>query len=523
MLSLTVRKKATYGEKLLLVGSTPALGEWALSSAIPLVWSKDHVWQLPSFPLPAHRAPSRLEFKLVLRAPDRPAVWEPGPNHVLSLPLHPADGPALALRWGCPATHCVPAKRNPPAFAPLVEPLLPPIANGQPPAKGKISDVLNAGAVREAYCPVRFSVKYRLQPGEYVCVGGSIAELGKWNKMHAPELTPVSGEKDVCAVEMYLPRDGTCDTFEYKYFVRFADGGRRWEAGENRSADPFGEVGGPRGGLVVWDDRWEKERIELSIYYPLKESEVLHVTGDLPEIGAWFRPGPTAMALGPVEMLETDVEGRKWRLSVWVERGATGFSYRYIVIDGKSGQMVWEREPNRRAEFDGPICNSVRVLRDVNFVSDMRFDKVPPGMLIGPYPQTVDDVDAMAEGGVTGVFNVQTDEDFAHRGVQWGLLMARYKKLGIQVVRFPIRDFDRDSLRVRLHGAAKALDDMLKAGRQVYIHCTAGMGRAPAVAVAYLVWVEKMELMEAVRHVKKYRTVAVPNVPVLEAALLKRY
>ncbi len=66
-------------------------------------------------------------------------------------------------------------------------------------------------------------------------------------------------------------------------------------------------------------------------------------------------------------------------------------------------------------------------------------------MFIGPYPQTVDDVDTLANAGVTAVFNTQTDEDFAHRGTQWDLLLARYRSHGIDVV--PIRDFDRISLR----------------------------------------------------------------------------
>lgn len=231
------------------------------------------------------------------------------------------------------------------------------------------------------------------------------------------------------------------------------------------------------------------------------------------------------MQLGPVEMLETDVKGRKWHLSVWVKPDVQPFSYRYILVDTVSKHELWEREPNRRAQFDADeaAVNSERILRDVNFVSDLMFDLVPPNMFIGPYPQSLDDIEKMARAGVTAVFNLQTDEDFEHRAIQWSLLLERYKHHDIKVVRFQIRDFDRDSLREKLNGATHALDVLLKEGRKVYIHCTAGMGRAPACAVAYLCWVKGMGLEDAVAHVKKYRKVAVPNVPVLREVLKHPY
>lgn len=71
--------------------------------------------------------------------------------------------------------------------------------------------------------------------------------------------------------------------------------------------------------------------------------------------------------------------------------------------------------------------------------------------------------------------------------------------------------------------AVRVLDKFDMNGKKTFIHCTAGMGRAPAVVVAYLVWVKHWSLQEAVRHVKQYRKVAVPNVPVLEEALRAQY
>ncbi|CAN8067535.1 unnamed protein product [Agarophyton chilense] len=325
---------------------------------------------------------------------------------------------------------------------------------------------------------------------------------------------------DVFELVMRLPHPRLSDSFEYKFFTRRADGGRRWEQGPNRVACPA-EKPLP----LVWDQRWDKVHILFSIYYPAPEEAIMHVTGDLPQIGAWFKPGPTPMQLGPLQMLETDVKGRKWILSVWLAPDVSSFSYRYILVNTNTKHELWEREPNRRALFEPakPLVNGERVLRDVNFVADLLFDEVPPNMFIGPYPQSAEDIEKMARAGVTAVFNVQTDEDFEHRAIQWPLLLEQYAQHDIKVVRHQIRDFDRDSLRARLKSATRALERLINDGKKVYIHCTAGMGRAPACAVAYLCWVKDMELDDAVAFVKKHRTVAVPNVPVLRDALKEPY
>lgn len=545
-----VRHRANFGDRVVLLGSTPAMGKWDLSRAVPCAWTSGDVWVASDVPRPLAHAPSRFEFKFVVIHPQGEPTWEPGPNHVACIPVHPALPLTFSVDWASPANLTVPAHPDlSPLNGEIEEDEL--CATSPPPTPAGKGDALRGDgdvnplaiavarvaahvgngdvAAEEAEgVPVKFRIKYRPEEGETVYMLGSIPELGAWNKMHSPLMSPAGDGDGLYEVAMKLPRDAEHEQFEYKYFTRRGDGSRRWEEGENRVARPF-DKGAPRDrdadGVVLWDDRWEKIRIEFSIYYPTKECQVMHVTGDPPHIGAWFKPGPTRMELGPVQVLETDVKGRKWFLNVWTDPTLEPFSYRYIVVDEKTKQELWEREPNRRAEFDieEPVVNSVRILRDVNFVSDMSFDHVPPNLFIGPYPQTAADVDAMAEGGVTGVFNVQTDEDFKHRAIQWDVLMERYNALEITVVRYPIRDFDRDSLRQHLNGATHALDKMLKAGKKVYIHCTAGMGRAPAIAVAWLCWVKEMELDDAVAFVKKHRKVAVPNVPVLEQVLKDPY
>ena len=57
-------------------------------------------------------------------------------------------------------------------------------------------------------------------------------------------------------------------------------------------------------------------------------------------------------------------------------------------------------------------------------------------------------------------------------------------------------DFDADSLRVGLPKAVASMDKALREGHVVYCHCTAGMGRSPGVAIAYLYWCLNFESLD---------------------------
>lgn len=63
-----------------------------------------------------------------------------------------------------------------------------------------------------------------------------------------------------------------------------------------------------------------------------------------------------------------------------------------------------------------------------------------------------------------------------------------------------------------MKGGADVLNKLINEdGRDVYVHCTAGMGRAPAVVLCYLCLHKDFEPDEADRYVKSWRKVSVPN------------
>jgi hypothetical protein len=128
----------------------------------------------------------------------------------------------------------------------------------------------------------------------------------------------------------------------------------------------------------------------------------------------------------------------------------------------------------------------------------MRVDGILPQILVGSCPVSRADIDQLkADFGVTGVLNLQTEDDFRYMGIAWPDLETHYRNAGIEVLRSPVRDFDPASLRDNLPQCVMHLDALLRAGRRVYVHCNAGINRSPTTIIAYLHWVEGQELGEA--------------------------
>lgn len=114
---------------------------------------------------------------------------------------------------------------------------------------------------------------------------------------------------------------------------------------------------------------------------------------------------------------------------------------------------------------------------------------VTDDVMVGGQPRTPEDIDHLANReGVRAILNLQQDRDLHHWGVDIGALSARASDHGVHLIRKPAQDFDPHSLRSVLPGAVAALEQARMQHGRVYTHCTAGLGRAPAVAIAALYW-----------------------------------
>ena len=129
-----------------------------------------------------------------------------------------------------------------------------------------------------------------------------------------------------------------------------------------------------------------------------------------------------------------------------------------------------------------------------------------PGLLVGEYPR-VDDVPWLRERhAVTAVLSLQHESDLWDKGVELALLEEEYRRLGIAFRRVPVEDYDEAELEAALADGIAMLDQWLRAGHTVLVHCNAGFNRAPTIAVAYLCAHHGMTLEAAARHVKSRRS-----------------
>ncbi|XP_030450457.1 phosphoglucan phosphatase LSF2, chloroplastic [Syzygium oleosum] len=129
----------------------------------------------------------------------------------------------------------------------------------------------------------------------------------------------------------------------------------------------------------------------------------------------------------------------------------------------------------------------------------MNYTLITDNLIVGSQPQKPEDIDHLKhEENVAYILNLQQDRDIEYWRIDFQSILRRCQELGIQHMRRPARDFDPDSLRTGLPKAVSSLEWAISDGKgRVYVHCTAGLGRAPAIAVAYLYWFCGMDLNKA--------------------------
>jgi protein-tyrosine phosphatase len=141
---------------------------------------------------------------------------------------------------------------------------------------------------------------------------------------------------------------------------------------------------------------------------------------------------------------------------------------------------------------------------------------ITESLLVGEYPRVSDIEWLKHEFRVSAILNLQDDEDLRINGIDVIALRESCRQCQIKLVRVPIRDGSSDDMSARLGDALKHLQDLLGARERVYLHCNAGLNRAPTLAIAWLHANAGMSLNEAMAHVKQRRACG-PFMTVLEA------
>jgi hypothetical protein len=132
-------------------------------------------------------------------------------------------------------------------------------------------------------------------------------------------------------------------------------------------------------------------------------------------------------------------------------------------------------------------------------------------LIVGSCPVGLSDLGRIRDGtGATAVLSLQCDECRARFDIDRQAHRQHGERLGLVLVNVPMRDFDPVDQRRCLPDAVRALHRLRRAGHRVYIHCTAGINRAPLVVFAYLVWMENLVETEALRILRRGRPESEP-------------
>jgi len=386
----------------------------------------------------------------------------------------------------------------------------------------------------------QIQIKYETKHGEEIYIYGDSPDFGSWRH---PKFRLRWSQGHVWKANYQMQKSNNPIKFK---FVCHSNNGDKWEEGENRLLSPQNLNGLPKtgDGKYILDCVWNHFKINFNIHYvPTNPNAYMQIVGAPDALANWQKTNEK-----PVKMeLQNDKEitakdGNKitgfWTVTALMrlsDKRNLDFEYRYSLYDPKSGTAIWEREPNRHvhffltqdeiATFDDPkispdscylLTNSYLEILDVNFVANLVFNRMGDKKIyIGPYPQSEEDFKIIAESGIDSILNVQSDKDLIFRQINHQLQLKQAKNLGITINRYPIEDFNQEDLFEKLKGAGDLLNKLMQQGKTVYVHCTAGMSRAAATVIIYLVLYENYTVEDATNFCKKHRPVICPNYGVI--------
>jgi len=382
---------------------------------------------------------------------------------------------------------------------------------------------------------VFLGVNYHTVLGENVHVIGNIPELGNWNaKLSFPLTYHQHGNWSRA-----LTLDRRDQIIEYKYIiVKESTNEIRWEEGSNRTLDTS-SLNLKKNELINIES-WNQREVNIRMKYNCGAKKILAICGEGVTFGNWKNP----IRMVPVSKKDpvTGTRTSYWEHKFFVRHDVKRIKYRFVILDDEEDTITWEREPNRACDFinltiapdkrfeshpNKKDCfkfakkQSRFIKYDSNFVSEFCFDHISDNIIIGPYPQNGIEIKCLAKQDVKAVLNLQTRSDMKHRSIDWEELKRCYRDSKIKVINFSITDMCVEDIRCKAYDAATVLNELVNKYQKVYVHCTAGVWRAPHVVAAFLNFHQGYTIEDAVKQIKQKRSMVYLSKDLLKRAFSK--
>jgi len=167
------------------------------------------------------------------------------------------------------------------------------------------------------------------------------------------------------------------------------------------------------------------------------------------------------------------------------------------------GIRIFSRRLNQQGVYTSLLWLFGRGLPMLTGKPLLRFSQVTPQLYVGPQYRK-NGLVFLQSKGIHAVVNMRVEKDDA----KLGLAPKHYCYL-------PTVDDDAPSPK-HFDQGVRFISEMISRGERVYIHCGAGVGRAPTMAAAYLIFTG-LSLAEALRMIRKVRPFIFITPPQMQA------
>lgn len=168
-----------------------------------------------------------------------------------------------------------------------------------------------------------------------------------------------------------------------------------------------------------------------------------------------------------------------WKAEFLIPYSTNSIKYTYQIEDTKKGFILQERASTRKININFANCpnlnlnknyendriawknNTIKIM-EKEFQNEFKIDQITSKILLGPCPQSKDEVKILADTNINGVLNLQRGRDMLKRGIDWDELKKCYIEKDIDIINYQIKDKSPDKIAEELFIAAEILNNMLK-------------------------------------------------------------
>ncbi len=124
-----------------------------------------------------------------------------------------------------------------------------------------------------------------------------------------------------------------------------------------------------------------------------------------------------------------------------------------------------------------------------------------PGLYLGDYEDAVE---------IGRKCDIIINLNYPHNGIKWRKINIDDSQKPI-IIKVGVNDSEYESMIKIYISLSKIINEYLKDGKKVIVHCKAGISRSASTIIAYLMIYKKMNLEDAYYYVLKRREIIEPN------------